>query len=241
MADEVGAVAWRRVRILSMRVRARRISLAAVARVEVFVDPSCPWAWITSRWLKDVQPHRDLALSWRSLCLEIRDDYVLPPTVPVAFRDTAIAARALGHRLLRIFEWLRAEGDEGLIDELYTAWGRKVFGPRPCGSDGLLAHCLEACGLDPKLIQFGEDPKWDAPIVEGMHVAYEFGGPKTQTPVIVVHRESPYGFKGPVMSSVPSEKAAVRLWDALEVLAQEPSFLEITRPRVNPPPPPNLR
>ena len=41
--------------------------------VEVFVDPSCPWAWITTRWIKEVAPQRDLEATWRSYCLEIRE------------------------------------------------------------------------------------------------------------------------------------------------------------------------
>ncbi len=211
-----------------------------MVRVEVFVDPSCPWAWITSRWLKEVQPHRDLALSWRSYCLEIRDDYGVPPTLPVQLRDTAIAARAIAHRLLRIFESIRAEADEGLIDRLYTEWGRRAFAQGPSGDGALLSECLDACGLDPSLIHFGDDPRWDEAIVDAMHVAYEFGGPKTQTPVIVVRREPPHGFKGPVMAPAPTGEAAVRLWDAIDVLTRERGFFEIARPRTKQPPPPNL-
>ena len=72
--------------------------------VEVFVDPSCPWAWITTRWIKEVAPQRDLEATWRSYCLEIRDDYGVAPTMPEKYRETAIAAHALSHRMLRIFE-----------------------------------------------------------------------------------------------------------------------------------------
>ena len=54
--------------------------------VEFYVDPSCPWAWITSRWLIEVAPQRDLKVGWRSYCLEIRDDYGAAPTVPNAPR-----------------------------------------------------------------------------------------------------------------------------------------------------------
>jgi hypothetical protein len=71
-----------------------------------------------------------------------------------------------------------------------------------------------------------------------MEVAYAFGGPKTQTPTIVVGADPPYGFKGPVMAPAPTGGAALRLWDAVVVIAQEPGFFEITRPRTNPPRPP---
>jgi hypothetical protein len=85
------------------------------------------------------------------------------------------------------------------------------------------------------LVAAADDEQRDGPIVESMEVAYAFGGPKTQTPTIVVRADPPYGFKGPVMSSFPTGEGAIRMWDAIAVLAAEPSFFEITRPRVTPP------
>jgi len=61
-----------------------------VTDVEVFVDPSCPWAWITSRWVNEVAPQRDLEVTWRSYCLAIRDDYGMARTIP---EHRAAAAR----------------------------------------------------------------------------------------------------------------------------------------------------
>jgi hypothetical protein len=216
--------------------------------VEVFVDPSCPWAWITSRWAKEVAPVRDLEITWRSYCLEIRDDYGVAPTVPEGFRETALAAHALSHRMLRILEAARAEVGESAVDALYTSWGGVYFARASGGAgasgggDSLLAECLSSNGLRADLIEAADDEKWDAPILESMEVAYEFGGPKTQTPTIVVRPSagSPYGFKGPVMAPAPAGEAAVALWDAITVIALEPGFFEITRPRVNRPIPPDL-
>jgi hypothetical protein len=208
--------------------------------VEVFVDPSCPWAWITSRWIKEVAPQRDLGVTWRSYCLEIRDDYGVAPTMPEQFRETAIAAHAISHRMLRIFEASRARFREDAVDALYTEWGRRFFVGAPARDDALLSDCLTACGLDPDLVDAAGDEKWDAPIVEAMEVAYAFGGPKTQTPTIVVSADPPHGFKGPVMAPAPTGEAAVRLWDAIEVISRESGFFEITRPRLNRPRPPTL-
>jgi hypothetical protein len=209
-----------------------------VTDVEVFVDPSCPWAWITTRWLKEVAPRRDLAVTWRSYCLEIRDDYGVAPTVPEGFRQAALEGHALSHRMLRVFEAARARSGEEAVDALYTEWGRRFFadGARP--DDGLLAACVTACGLDPELVAAASEEKWDTPIIEAMEVAYAFGGPKTQTPTIVVRADPPFGFKGPVMAPAPTGDAALRLWDAIEVVCEEPGFFEITRPRTNRPRPP---
>lgn len=206
--------------------------------IEVFVDPSCPWAWVTSRWVKEVAPQRDLAVTWRSYCLEIRDDYGVAPTVPEEMREAALKGHALSHRMLRIMEAARADGGEDAVDALYSAWGARFFVRGATHDDSLLTDCLVAAGLDPALAAAADDEKWDAPIVEAMEVAYAFGGPKTQTPTIVVRADPPHGFKGPVMAPAPTGDAAVRLWDAIQVLSQEPGFFEITRPRTNPPRPP---
>jgi predicted DsbA family dithiol-disulfide isomerase len=209
--------------------------------VEVYGDPSCPWAWVTSRWIKEVAPERDLVVTWRSYCLEIRDDYDVAATVPEPFRVTALAAHAVSHRMLRILEAARAGSGEDAVDALYTEWGHRFFRSDRASDADLLAGCVAACGLDPQLVHAADDEKWDSPIVEAMESAYAFGGPKTQTPTIVIRSEPPHGFKGPVMAPAPTGEAAVRLWDAIEVISREPGFFEITRPRVNPPRPPAWR
>jgi hypothetical protein len=206
-----------------------------VTDVEMFVDPSCPWAWITSRWLLEVAPERDLALYWRSYCLEIRDDYGVAATVPEEYRQSALEGHALSHRMLRIFEAARAEAGEAAVDRLYTEWGRRRFS-RDCPEfDQLLTDCVAAAGLGVGLREAADDEKWDGPIRDSMEVAYVFGGQKTQTPTIVVRTDPPHGFKGPVMAPAPTGAGALRLWDAIQVLSEHQGFFEITRPRVNAP------
>jgi hypothetical protein len=186
-----------------------------------------------------VAPQRDLAVTWRSYCLEIRDDYGVAPTMPEEHREAAIAAHALAHRMLRIFEAARVAGGEAAVDALFAEWGRRFFARGTVRDDALLSDCVSVCGLDRALLDAADDEKWDAPILEAMTVAYAFGGPKTQTPTIVVRADPPHGFKGPVMAPAPTGPAAVRLWDAIQVISQEPGFFEITRPRANRPQPPS--
>ena len=200
--------------------------------VEVFVDPSCPWAWITARWVREVAPERGLTVLWRSYCLEIRDDYGVAHTVPDAYRQIALQGHALSHRMLRIFEAARAEHGEDAVDRLYSEWGHRYFRKRP-DSENFLDTCVAAAGLDARLASAANEEKWDAPIHDAMEVAYAFGGPKTQTPTIVVRAEPPHGFKGPVMAPAPTGPAALQLWDAIQILAAHQGFFEITRPRAN--------
>jgi 2-hydroxychromene-2-carboxylate isomerase len=208
-----------------------------VTDVEFYVDPSCPWAWITSRWIKEVAASRDLAVTWRSYCLEIRDDFGAAPTVPEERRQLVIDAHAFSHRMLRVFEATRASSGEDAVDALYSEWGPRFFDRKSERSDALLLACLAGAGLGSDLLGAADDEKWDAPIVEAMEVAYAFAGPKTQTPTIVVRTDPPHGFKGPVMAPAPTGEAALRMWDAITVLSAEPGFFEITRPRANPPRP----
>jgi 2-hydroxychromene-2-carboxylate isomerase len=201
--------------------------------VEFFVDPSCPWAWVTSRWIAEVALQRDLTVCWRSYCLEIRDDYGTAPTVPEAHRQAVIDAHAFSHRMLRIFEAARVGAGEAAVDALYTQWGPRFFDRDQERGNGMLTAIILAAGLSADLLSAADDEKWDAPVAESMEVAYAFGGPKTQTPTIVVRSDPPHGFKGPVMSPAPTGKAALRMWDALVTLSSEPGFYEFTRPRAN--------
>ncbi len=99
----------------------------------------------------------------------------------------------------------------------------------------ILADCVAAAGLEARLLDAADDERWDLPIRRAMEVASAFGGPKTQTPAIVVRSEPPHGFKGPVMAPAPTGPFAVELWDAIQVLSQYNGFFEITRPRAHAP------
>jgi predicted DsbA family dithiol-disulfide isomerase len=115
-----------------------------MTNVEVFIDPSCPWAWVTSRWLRDVALQRDLVIFWRSYCLEIRDDYGVAPTVPEEYRQQALDGHAVSHRMLRIFEAARAEEGEEVVDRLYTEWGGRNFAGKRPAAESLLSDCVSA-------------------------------------------------------------------------------------------------
>ena len=137
----------------------------------------------------------------------------------------------------RICEAARAQDGEGAVDRLYTAWGALNFAAVRPEPEGLLVDCVATAGLPPDLRAAADDEKWDAPIREAMEVAYAFGGPKTQTPTIVVRADPPHGFKGPVMASAPTGPDAVRLWDAIQgALRDRTGSSRSTRPpRTNPP------
>ena len=208
-------------------------------RVSIYIDPSCPWTWITAAWLREVAPQRGLVLRWRSLSLMQRDGTELPPTVPEQIRALASAARIQSHRLLRVFEALRAQSREDDIGGLYQRWGERLFGaPARSGPPGppapeLVAE-LVAAGLPEEFIAAADDEFWDAALSDSLDAARKACGPHPLTPAIVLD-ESLTGLCGPVFSPAPTGEAALRAWDAVRVLLAEPGFFELGRARTGPP------
>ena len=209
-------------------------------RVSIYIDPSCPWTWITAAWLREVAPQRGLMLRWRSLSLMQRDGTELPPTVPEEIRALASAARIQSHRLLRVFEALRAQSREDDIGGLYQRFGERLFGaPARSGPPGprapeLVAELVTAAGLPEEFIAAADDEFWDAALSDSLDAARKACGPHPLTPAIVLD-ESLTGLCGPVFSPAPTGEAALRAWDAVRVLLAEPGFFELGRARTGPP------
>jgi len=209
-------------------------------RVSIYIDPSCPWTWITAAWLREVAPQRGLMLRWRSLSLMQRDGTELPPTVPEEIRALASAARIQSHRLLRVFEALRAQSREDDIGGLYQRFGERLFGaPARSGPPGppapeLVAELVAAGGLPEEFIAAADDEFWDAALSDSLDAARKACGPHPLTPAIVLD-ESLTGLCGPVFSPAPTGEAALRAWDSVRVLLAEPGFFELGRARTGPP------
>ena len=209
-------------------------------RVSIYIDPSCPWTWITAAWLREVAPQRGLMLRWRSLSLMQRDGTELPPTVPEEIRALASAGRIQSHRLLRVFVALRAQSREDDIGGLYQRWGERLFGaPARSGPPGpsapeLVAELVAAGGLPEEFIAAADDEFWDAALSDSLDAARKACGPHPLSPAIVLE-ESLTGLSGPVLSPAPTGQAALRAWDAVRVLLAEPGFLELSRARTEPP------
>jgi len=210
-------------------------------RVSIYIDPSCPWTWITAAWVREVAPQRGLMLRWRSLSLVQRDGTELPPSMPEQIRALASAARIQSHRLLRVFEALHAQSREESIGELYQMWGERLFGgaartgpPQPPAPE-LVAELAAAAGLPDEFAAAADDESWDATLSDSLDAARKACGPHPLTPALVLDDESLTGLSGPVFSPAPTGEAALRAWDAVRVLLAEPGFFELSRARTEPP------
>lgn len=179
-------------------------------------------------------------LRWRSLSLVQRDGAELPPQVPEHIRALASAARIQSHRLLRVFEALRAQSREDDIGGLYQRWGERLFGgPARTGppgppAPGLVGELVAAAGLPGEFAAAADDESWDGVLCDSLDAAAKACGPHPLSPTIVLD-ESLTGLCGPVFSPAPTGEAALRAWDAVRMLLAEPGFFELRRARTGPP------
>jgi hypothetical protein len=115
------------------------------ASISVFVDPACPWAWLTSRWITEVAPKRELTIRWRSFSPEVRDGGVrLASAIPEHLRQVALERRRIGAVALQVFEWLRNQVGEQAVGRFYTQLGYRLNNPDRPGQ--VARRCLGSSG-----------------------------------------------------------------------------------------------
>jgi 2-hydroxychromene-2-carboxylate isomerase len=188
---------------------------------EFFLDTACPWCWITSRWVTNVQAERDLKVRWRFISLKILnenndDEYA------VKHRDGHVAA----FKILRVCHAVReAEGNDAL-SRLYTAIGTELHVHRRYDDvrtdlAAFVTEGLTAAGLDTAYASHLEDESHDDALRAETAEALERTGPDVGTPIITFSpgSESSRSFFGPVMPKSPKGDEAVALWNAVASIA----------------------
>jgi len=194
--------------------------------VEFYFDPSCPFCWITSRWLCMVSNDRDINITWKPFSLAIKNDTLHHNSD----NEYAAGARA-AHRILRVM--LAAEKDGGSLLDLYTNFGIQHFVVGLDYDDALIKKILERQKLPLELLKSADDEKIDNQIQHSMDQAIEVAGEDIGVPTIVFHLEdgSKAGYFGPVLQDLPDKEESLRLWDGLSMLAADKSFYELKRTR----------
>lgn len=193
-------------------------------RVGFYFDPGCPWCWITSRWLLEVAPHRDLQIDWRPFSLDHKNR---DADLPEGLRRRLVATR----RALRVIEAARLRHGDAIVGELYTRIGALVHHDGDAELAGL-AGAVTAAGADADLLDCAGAERWDEVIVGGMVEALALAGDDVGVPLLVL--DDPAGrraFFGPVFSPAPTGEAAVAAFDGLVALTASPGFFELKRGR----------
>jgi hypothetical protein len=188
-----------------------------VTRVDIWIDPACPWCWITSRWLVEVRDRRPLDVRWRAISLRLKNDSDLPVLL-------------FTHGLLRTLLAVRTAVGNGAAERFYAAAGNRIH------VDGVPSFPVEdallAAGLDPGFAAAFDDPAWDEAIAADTAAALELAGDDVGTPIVAVDVDrTGSAYFGPVVSPCPTAEEALALWDAFVGLVAVPGFNELKRSR----------
>jgi protein-disulfide isomerase-like protein with CxxC motif len=195
-------------------------------RVDFWFDPLCPWAWITSRWMLEVEAVRPVDTHWHVMSLAVlnsdRDE------LPEQYRE--FIAQAWGP--VRVCIAAEQKFGPDVLGPLYTALGTRFHDEKAERDRATIEAALVEAGLPADLADAMDSTEYDdalrASHVDGMdRVGYEVG-----TPVLSVDGAS---FFGPVVSPIPRGDAAARLWDGVLLVAKTDGFFELKRSRTRDP------
>ena len=201
--------------------------------IEFFWDPVCPFAWITSRWVDKVVAQRDLRVDWRFISLRLLNKHKDYETeFPAGYEEGHTA----GLRMLRVAAAVRDDRGREPLGGLVSAYGRSYWDqPKgaavrdPLSTPEHVAEVLTAAGLPTSYAEALEDDRWDALLDAETELALSRTGREVGTPIITFQPPDGRSFFGPVISRVPSDADALRLWDAATALASFPGFAELKR------------
>jgi 2-hydroxychromene-2-carboxylate isomerase len=210
--------------------RRRMSSPAAPYDLHFYFDPICPFAWMTSKWVRMVAAQRDYSVDWRFIALRFVNagvDYAsqFPPEYEGMHRS--------GLRLLRVAARIRAEHGRGPTGDFYAAVGHRLWESertfRDPATPDVVAPVLAELGLPADLVDAVDSEAYDADIEAETDTALALTGKDVGTPIL--HFQPPEGvaFFGPVISRLPSPDDAAVLWDHVIGLARFPSFAELKR------------
>jgi len=188
---------------------------------DFWFDPLCPFAWISSRWILEVEQVRDIEVTWHVMSLaylnqdrDISEDYreVLRP----AWGPVRVCIAAA-----------EKHGDDVLLP-LYTAIGNRIHIGGEKISRDLIAAAIAEVGLEPELVDAMDDSSYDDAVAKSHHLGMDQVGDDVGTPTIAFEGAA---FFGPVLSKIPRGEEAGQLWDGCVAVAKVPYFYELKRSR----------
>ena len=191
-----------------------------------WIDPMCPWAWITSRWMVEVEQVREVTVNWNIMSLG-----VLNERNDVSEDYKKLIARTW--RPARVLCLARERHGDSVVFPLFSAMGARIHVDKRQDLEAIIAESLAEVGLEADLAAAADDPQYDD-LVRATHAtAVAISGAGVGTPVIAIDGldGEPVGFFGPIITPTPRGEDAGRLWDGFVMIAQVPGVVEIKRAR----------
>jgi hypothetical protein len=193
--------------------------------VDFWFDPSCPWAWMTSRWIDEVTPHRNLDVTWHIMSLAVLNEN---NDVDESYR--AFFPRAL--RYTRLVAAVQQLHGQRYVKPLYDALGTQIHPGASKDVEAVIATALASIELPADLARYADSDEFDGPMRDSHFDGIGRVGQDVGTPVIAI---GDVAFFGPVLSPAPKGEQALSLWDGIVAVAAYDGFFELKRSRTREP------
>ena len=194
--------------------------------VDFWFDPICPWAWIASRWILEVEKVRPVTPRWHVMSLSVlnsgKDD------LSDGYRELL----ATGWGPVRICIAAEQQFGPEVLGKLYTAFGTRFHHEKAPRERATYEAALKEAGLPESLADAAESTDYDEALRASHSGGMDRVGYEVGTPVISVKGASVFG---PVVSPIPRGEAAAKLWDGVLAIAETDGFFELKRSRTRDP------
>jgi protein-disulfide isomerase-like protein with CxxC motif len=193
---------------------------------DLWVDPLCPWAWMTSRWLLEVEKLRPIDVRFHVMSLSVLNSG--REELPENYRQ--MLSRGWGP--VRVLIAAQQQHGDEVVRPLYDALGsRRHLGKQEFTRE-TIEEALAEAGLPLALADAAESDAYDEALELSHHAGMDQVGMDVGTPVISA---GGVAFFGPVVSPAPKGEAAGKLWDGVLLVAGTDGFFELKRTRTRDP------